>query len=115
MFSKKKTPQNELRLQIDGEAINEVYKTKFLGVIIDNKLNWKDHISYICGKKARGIGMIIKAGNYLNKNGLMALYYSFVYPYLMYCNHIWGSTYKTNLRRLVILQNKVVRLISHVK
>ena len=45
----------------------------------------------------------------------MALYYSFVYPYLMYCNHIWGSTYKTNLRRLVILQNKVVRIISHVK
>ena len=45
----------------------------------------------------------------------MALYYSFVYPYLMYCNHIWGSTYKTNLRRFVILQNKVVRIISHVK
>ena len=59
--------------------------------------------------------MIIKARNYLNENGLMALYYSFVYPYLMYCNHIWGSTYKTNLRRLVILQNKVVRIISHVK
>ena len=49
VFSKKKTPRNELRLQIDGEAINEVYKTKFLGVIIDNKLNWKDHIPYICG------------------------------------------------------------------
>ena len=115
VFSKKKTPRNELRLQIDGEAINEVYKTKFLGVIIDNKLNWKDHISYICGNIARGIGKIIKASNFLNKNGLMALYYSFVYPYLIYCNHIWGSTYKTNLRRLVILQNKVVRIISHVK
>ena len=115
VFSKKKTQRNELRLQIDGEAINEVYKTKFLGVIIDNKLNWKDHISNICGKIARWIGMIIKARNYLNKNGLMALYYSFVYPYLMYCNHIRGFTYKTNLRRLVILQNKVVRIISHVK
>ena len=33
----------------------------------------------------------------------------------MYCNHIWDSTYKTNLTRLVIVQNKVVRIISHVK
>ena len=44
-----------------------------------------------------------------------SLYYYFVYPYLMYCNHIWGSTFKTNLSRLVILQNKVVRIISHTK
>ena len=101
------SPINELRWQIDGEVINEVYKTKLLGVIIDNKLNWKDHISYMCGKIARGIGMIIKAMNYSNKDdGLTALYYSFIYPYLMYCNHIWGSTYKTNLRRLAILQKQ---------
>ena len=45
----------------------------------------------------------------------MVLCYSFVYLYLMYCTHIWGSTYKTTPRRLVILQNKVVRIISDVK
>ena len=33
----------------------------------------------------------------------------------MYCNHIWVSAYNTNLRRLVILPNKVVHIISHVK
>ena len=59
--------------------------------------------------------MIIKARNYLNKDGLVTLYYSFIYPYLMYCNHIWGCTYKTNLQKLVTLQNKVIRIISHVK
>ena len=59
--------------------------------------------------------MIIKARHYLNRDGLLALYYSFVYPYLLYCNHIWGSTYKTNLKRLVILQNKALRIISYMK
>ena len=48
-------------------------------------------------------------------DGLVNLCYSFIYPYLTYCNHIWGSTYKTNLQKLVILQNKVVRKISHLK
>ena len=114
VFTKKKR-KSPIKLKIDGHAIHEVCKTKFLGVFIDNKLNWKDHISYISSKIARGLGMIIKARNYLNKNGLVNLYYSFIYPYLTYCNHIWGSTYKTNLQKLVILQNKVVRIISHVK
>ena len=60
-------------------------------------------------------GEIIIIANYLSKDGLMALYYSCVYPYFMYCDHIWVSTYETNLRPLVILPNKVVHIISHVK
>ena len=100
---------------IDGENIDEVEKTKFLGIIIDNKLNWKNHISYITGKVSRGVGMIINARNYSNRDGLRCLYYSFVYPYFTYCNHIWGCTYKSNLRELVVLQNKVLHIILHVK
>ena len=46
---------------IDGENIDEVERTKFLGIIIDNKLNWKNYISCITGKDSRGVGMIIKA------------------------------------------------------
>ena len=102
-----------MKLLIDGQAIDEVQKTKFLGIIIDNKLTWKWHIDHIAGKISRGIGMIIKARQYLNKSGLMSLYYSFIYPYLTYCNHIWGATYKTRLKRLVMLQNKAVRILSH--
>ena len=42
-------------------------KTEFLGVIIDNKVNWKEHINYIAGKISHSIGMIIKAWKYLQK------------------------------------------------
>ena len=59
--------------------------------------------------------MVIKARNFLNEEGLITVYYSFIYPYLIYCNHIWGCTYKTNLQRLVILQNRIVRIISQTK
>ena len=40
------------------------------------------------------------------------LYYSLVYPYFYYCNIVWASTYKTNLRRLVILQKRIIRIIN---
>ena len=114
VFTRKKR-QIRLNIKIDGHSIAEVQDTKFLGVYIDNKLNWKKHISYLASKISKGIGMIIKARHYLNKNGLIALYYSFVYPYLIYCNHIWGCTYKSNLKRLITLQNKIVRIITSSK
>ena len=115
IFTRKKHIDSNINLSIDGESICEVQKTKFLGVIIDKKLTWKEHIAFIAGKISRGMGMVIKARNFLNKEGLITVYYSFIYPYLIYCNLIWGCTYKTNLQRLVILQNRIVRIISHAK
>ena len=99
----------------DGEPIYVAQKTKFLGVMIGKKLTWKDHIALTSGKISRGIGMTIKARNYLNTSGLIRLYYFLIYPNLTYCNHIWGCTYNTNLHRLVTLQNRIVRIISHAK
>ena len=59
--------------------------------------------------------MIIKARNYFNKDGLVILCYSYIYPYLTYCNHIRGSICKNSLQKLLILQYNVVRITSHVK
>ena len=91
----------------------EVEKTKFLGVVIDNKLSWQDHINYISGKIARGIGILIKAMAFLNKETLVTLYYSFVYPYLIYCNHVWGSSCSKNIKRLFMLQKKAIRIMCN--
>ena len=60
-FSGKSKSRPGISLQMDGEAIAEDNKLKFLGVVIDNKLSWEDHISFVCRKIARGIGVIIMA------------------------------------------------------
>ena len=105
IFSNKKVKERpSIDLKIDGETLSEVKKTKFLGVVIDNKLSWKDHVNYISGKIARGIGILIKARAFINKDALVTLYYSFIYPYLVYCNHIWGSSCSQNLQWLFVLQ-----------
>ena len=67
--------QNDEQIpMIYGEqVISEVRKIKFRGVMLDNKVNWKDHINYISGKVSRGIGMILKARRYLTKKALMTL------------------------------------------
>ena len=49
MVSTNKKRLAELNILIDGNKIEEVKKTKFLGVIIDNKLSWKDHAAHVVG------------------------------------------------------------------
>ena len=42
------------------------------------------------------------------------MYYTFVYPYLIYCNLIWGSAAKSHLQKLVLLQKRIIRIICKV-
>ena len=63
---------------------------------------------------SHSIGMIIKTRHFLKKHCLIAVYCSFLYPYLSYCNHSCESTYKTNLKRLTTLQDKAIRIISQL-
>ena len=115
IFDKQKRRSIQLKIKIENQEIEHTCKTKFLGVIIDQKLTWKPHMALMSGKIARGIGMIIKARHCLNKNALLTLYYSFIYPYLIYCNVVWGSNYASNLQKLDSLQKKVVRIITNTR
>ena len=89
-------------IKINMVILNRVETTKFLGVLVDNKLTWKHHISLLKSK--------------LSKTDVEYIYiyiYSLFSPYIiiLYCAEIWGNTYAANLKCLVLLQKKVVRLI----
>ena len=64
IFCRREKLYHDVKSLIDGQAIGEVQKTIFFGIIIDNKLTWKWHIDHIAGKISLGIGMIIKARQY---------------------------------------------------
>ena len=113
VISTKKKPVPDISIYIEGHLIDKVSCTKFLGVFIDEKLNWKRHINYVSGKISRGIGVILKARKSLNRDSLITLYHSFIYPDYTYCNHVWGATYASNLRNLVLLQKRCVRIICN--
>ena len=83
--------------------------------MIDNRLNWQHHINYISSEVAKSIGIIIKVRKVLDNKSLLSLYNAFIYPYLMYCNHVWGNACSVYLNKLNVLQKKVVRIIAGVK
>ena len=82
--------------------------------LLTTNCRWKDHISFVCRKVARGIEVIIKARKVLHSKSMKCLFYSFIYPYMIYCNQVWGSACKTNIEPLLILQKRVMRIILGV-
>ena len=86
----------------------------FLRVLMDNKLNWKEHICMIKSKLAKSNAIIYRASEFLDTFSLKNLYCSLFMPYLSYCSEIWGKTYITYIKSLYLLQKKVVRTMSKV-
>ena len=93
-----------IQISIGNQNIVEVKEKNFLGVILDENLNWKSELSHAASKVEKSIGIISRCSFFLPKSSLRMLYYFLIYPYFHFCNIVWASTYKTNLRRLVILQ-----------
>ena len=99
-------------IHICNEPIKCVSNTKFLGVIIDSKLNWAAHILYIKNKIAKSLGIIFKIRSFLDKLTLRNMYFTFIYPYLIYCVEVWGNANETHLTPLVKMQKKGIILIT---
>jgi hypothetical protein len=86
VFGPKNNPNsNNVNIKIENKCLETVKSTKFIGVILDNNLNWKQHITHISNKIAKSIGIISIARKTLNQKTLIQLYFSLIYPYLTYC------------------------------
>ena len=110
---KKKSKEKKFKININNHCIKQVTEMKYLGVILDNKLNWHNHIQHICTKLAKAAGIIYKVRSKAPQNVLMLLYHSLIGTYLQYGIASWGCAKTTALSKLKSLQNKVVRYITH--
>ena len=97
---------------LENNVLEQVDNTKFLGVYIDQHLEWKTDVNFIPAKISKSVWLLYKAKCYLPSKSLLTLYYALLYPYLTYGNLIWASTYVTNLQRIYLLQKTAVRAIS---
>jgi len=112
-----KTRKRNVNMSDDVRIMNHkvvrVFDIKFLGVILDCHLTWDRHVTYIRSKIAKSCGIISKTKKVLNRKTLVTLYYSFMYPYLVYAIELWGNSSKHNIDILFKIQKKVLRMICN--
>ena len=102
-----------MSLSFNGQALKKEHVAKFLGELIDENLSWTKHITYICKKISKSVGIIYRSRFCLSTNTKLMLYYTIIYPYLTYCNIACSSTYPTNLNRLFLMQKRAVGAITN--
>ena len=104
---------DDCNIVVDKTTITPVREFKFLGVILDDNLTWTSHIKYVCSKVSKLIGILVRARKILHRKPLCSLYQTLIKPYFSYSILLWGNSFKTHLQKLIILQKKIVRIITN--
>ena len=103
----------QLTVSYDSSQIYSVKSAKYLGVIIDNRINFYEHIKALECKIAHSVGILTKLKTILPKQNLLQLYHTLVHSNLTCGVSIWGSIYSSYLQKLQKLQNKALKAICN--
>ena len=86
----KKTRSQRPTFSIQGSDIECTDDVKLLGVTLDGKLNFDQHISTLCKKAARQINVLHRIGKHLPINCRKVIYQSFILSAFNFCPVIWN-------------------------
>ena len=111
IFTKREVIRNYKFISFNETNIKRVNKTKFLGFTIQENLKWSSHVNDVLGKMSRGIAMLRKVRQILNKDALLSIYYSFIYPYIQRGITIWANESKGNMMDILVKQKQAIRII----
>ena len=103
-----------LSFTLNGEEINLVNVTKFLGVFVDENLNWNRHLEHVCNQLSKGLYVLRNSKNILPNWTKKMLYYSYFYSHIIYGITLWGPMCTmAYVNRIFNMQKKAVRLIEN--
>lgn len=100
-------------INFNNELIKREDSIKYLGLIIDEKLNWDKHIENIKNKLIPLCAAVFRIRKYLPKNILLKIYNAHFLSHVTYMNQIWTNTKEQNINDLQRIQNKIIKLIEN--
>lgn len=103
-----------LNIHINNKIIEIIDEIKYLGVMIDSKLNFKSHNNYICKKISKKIYFFSKIRNKISLENAINIYNTIIKPHFEYCSSILFLSSREMLSKLQKLQNKGMRITLKV-
>ena len=108
----RKSITDRVVLTLNRTKIYESTKIKYLGIILDSRLTWKEHIDELAKKLNRSIGILYKTRNYCPLQIRKTLYFSIFNSHLSYGLPVWGQSKQIYLDRIKKIQKKAIRAIT---
>lgn len=105
---------NSLNLKLRDSNISKVDLTKFLGINIDNRLNWKAHTDALA-KKLNSICYAIKVIKmFVSVESALTVYNAYFHSIMQYGIIFWANSSKTNFNKIFLTQKRAIRSIAGV-
>ena len=98
-------------LKLGDQKLKKVDKIKFLGVIIDENLNWEEHVEHVIKKLNSSIVIIKRIIKFVPKSEYMKIYDALFNSHLSYCISSWGGIPKSKLEGIFLIQKRCMRLL----
>ena len=105
----------DLKIKLDGKRLYPSKYVKYLGILIDSQLNWSYHVKSLVPKLARANGMLAKIRHYVSQESLRSIYFAIFSSLMNYGSHVWGQATNGNVKRIIKLQDKSIRIINFAK
>lgn len=99
-------------LIVDGEIMPYVDSFKYLGLIMDSRLTWQNHIDQLSITLSKMCGLIRKLTEFVPFKALKNLYYAFFHSHLQHLTIIWGCATNERVKQIQILQNRCLKMIQ---
>ena len=117
LFNKQPHAQvcSKFRLHINKSLLERENAVKYLGVWIDNKLNWSAHIENLSLQLSKSCNTFFYLRDFMTNDTLTMLYYSLVYSHLIYGITAWGTAHQHKLREIEVKLNNIVCTITKNK
>ena len=100
------------KLSILNQCLNLQSTIKVLGVLLDNKLNFSNHITNIHGKVSRSLYSLRQTKNLLGPTSLKLVYAAHVHSHLNYVSFILSAALAKHIEPLASVQRKAIRIVD---
>lgn len=98
--------------KLNGESVSEVHVIRDLGVVLDSRLSFREHINFVCNKALKMLGFVFRTCKPFNDaNTVKTVYYSFVRSHLEYCSQVWNCTHQNSSTQIERIQRKFARFM----
>ena len=102
---------NEINIKLEDQVISNVDHAKSLGLIIDNRLSWSNHVNELCEKVTSAIGALRRIRPLISQSTAVLVYNSLIQPHFDYCSLVWDGLSDHLSDKLQKLQNRAARVI----
>jgi hypothetical protein len=102
----------DLKIKVNGKRLQMSPYVKYLGIYIDEHLNWSHHTDILSAKLGRANGMLAKIRHYVDEKTLHNVYYGIFSSVMNYGSQVWGQFANKSVKRIQKLQNKALRIIN---